>query len=645
MAKVRLQMEKKEQVVEEKAAAYVPEVRNKIAQLLLQAGKVTQEQLEYAQRVHAKLTSQSSLLSVLEELQYVTRDSVRETLQANPVSVPLGSLLVECGYLSEANLATALARQEENKSIKFGQLVVDLNFIEENDLLKVLSYQLGFPFVDPALFEVDPHLMDRATIELCRDNRLLPLEQREDGVLVAFADPLSRGNVKCAQGIWGESVIVAIARQRSIYEALNKLEVATGKKKKGAILAEPSDNVIVQAVNEILIEARRQAASDIHIEPHPDTLSVRFRKDGVLQLYREFPADMAAGITSRIKIMAGADIAERRRHQDGRIFFDEQGIKVDLRVSIYATIHGEKIVMRILSTQSELLSIHDLGMAPRIQQRFQEEALDAPSGVIIITGPTGSGKTSTLYSAVNRLNKPDCSIITAEDPVEFVLDGIAQCSINPKINVTFQETLKHMVRQDPDIIVIGEIRDKFSAEMAIEAALTGHKVLTTFHTEDSTGVLLRLLDMQIEAFLIASTVQAILAQRLVRRVCSSCKQQHPLTPDEIRRLGYSATREAGLIFYKGQGCNKCDYTGYKGRVAVQELLIPGNIVRDAVIARKTSHEIRRLSAKSTGLVTLLEDGINKATSGVTSFHEVIRQLPRLDKPRPVPELKRMLGEV
>ena len=246
---------------------------------------------------------------------------------------------------------------------------------------------------------------------------------------------------------------------------------------------------------------------------------------------------------------------------------------------------------------------------------------------------------------MNLLNKPDCSIITAEDPVEFVLDGISQCSINAKINLTFEETLKHMVRQDPDVIVIGEIRDKFSAEMAIEAALTGHKVLTTFHTEDSTGVLLRLLDMDIEAFLIASTVQAILAQRLVRRVCSSCKQEHLLTPDEIRRLGYSTTRESGLTFFKGRGCKKCNYTGYKGRVAVHELLIPSNVVRDAVIARKTSHEIRKLSAKSTGLVTLLEDGIDKATLGRTSFHEVIRQLPRLEKPRPVPELKRMLGEV
>lgn len=342
--------------------------------------------------------------------------------------------------------------------------------------------------------------------------------------------------------------------------------------------------------------------------------------------------------------MAGADIAERRRHQDGRIFFEEQGVQMDLRVSIYATIHGEKVVMRLLGAQSELLAINELGMAPRILQRFKEEGLEAPSGVVIITGPTGSGKTSTLYSAVNHLNSPTCSIITAEDPVEYVIDGIAQCSINPKINVTFEETLKHIVRQDPDIIVIGEIRDKFSAEMAIEAALTGHQVLTTFHTEDSTGALIRLLDMEIEAFLIASTVVSVLAQRLVRKVCPACKEDHLLTPDELRRLGYSPKDAAGLTFQKGRGCRKCNFMGYKGRIAIHELLVPNELVKDAVIARKTSYEIRKVSAETTGLVTLLEDGIFKASRGLTTFNEIIRQLPRLDRPRPIAALKRILGE-
>lgn len=644
MVEVRLELEK-EYVPEGVEVKHPPpEKRNEIARLLLKAGILTEDQLHYARRVHAKLASPRSLLSVLEELQYVTREQVRETLQKSPVSVPLGALLVELGYLSEADLAMVLASRKENRKAKFGRLILDLRLIDENDLLRVLSYQLGFPFIDPDVAEIDPKLLQRSPFSIYRENVYLPLHRQDGKVVIAFADPLNSENVASAKKIFGYSIVMAISRERSILETLRRLETSDKKGEKRPGHVEPNDNVIVQTVNSILVEAHKEGASDIHIEPMRDKLQVRFRRDGVLVPCMDLPLDMVPGISSRIKIMAGADIAERRRHQDGRMFFAENDIEMDLRVSIYATIHGEKIVMRLLGAQSELLKINELGMAPRIQQRFMEEGLEAPSGVIIITGPTGSGKTSTLYSAVNHLNNPNCSIITAEDPVEYVIDGIAQCSINPKINVTFEETLKHIVRQDPDVIVIGEIRDRFSAEMAIEAALTGHKVLTTFHTEDSTGALLRLLDMNIEAFLIASTVSAILAQRLVRRVCPDCSETYLLTPDEVRRLGYSPADVSGLTFQKGSGCSKCRYTGYKGRMAVHELLVPGEMVKDAVIARKTSYEIRKVSTRTTGLVTLLEDGIVKAGKGVTTFHEVIRQLPRLDKPRPIAELKRMLGE-
>lgn len=644
MAKVRVEMEREHQRTDKVSREFSPEKRNEIAKLLLKAELISEEQLLYAQRIHAKLTSQRSLLSVLEELQYVTKEQVRKTLQENPVSVPLGSLLVELGYISESDLAMALASQEENRSAKIGQLVVDLNLIDESILLKVLSYQLGFPFIDLAETQPDPQLMGRAPLQVFRENRFLPVRQEDGRTLVAFGDPLNGGHVNAAKKIFGEAIIQGISREKGVIDALNKLEASSKKGPAGAGRGEPSDNIIVQAVNALLIAAHREKASDIHIEPLKDKLQVRFRQDGVLIPYRDFPLDMAPGMASRIKIMAGADIAERRRHQDGRIYFEEQGVELDLRVSVYATIHGEKIVMRLLGAQSQLLSIDQLGMAPRLLQRFMEEVLDAPSGVVIITGPTGSGKTSTLYSAVNHLNNPNCSIITAEDPVEFVIDGISQCSINPKINVTFEETLKHMVRQDPDIIVIGEIRDRFSAEMAIQAALTGHKVLTTFHTEDSTGALLRLLDMDIEAFLIASTVVSVLAQRLVRKVCPHCSEDHRLTPDELRRLGYHPKEESGLTFRIGRGCRRCRFTGYKGRLAIHELLVPGEMVKDAVIARKTSYEIRRISTSSTGLVSLLEDGIFKATRGETTFQEVIRQLPRLARPRSLAELKRMLGE-
>ncbi|MCB2183260.1 MAG: Flp pilus assembly complex ATPase component TadA [Desulfobulbaceae bacterium] len=620
------------------------ENRNEIAQLLVSSGILSEDHLKYAQRVHAKLTSKRSLLSVLEELQYISLEQVREALQANPVSVPLGSLLVELGYISEQDLATVLESQRENKSNKMGRLLVDLHLIAENDLLRILSYQLGFPFIEMAVTEIDLHLVQRAPQKLYRENLFLPLSQEENGILIAFADPLNQDSLRAARQVFGKNIVCGIAREQGILEALNRIAKGSLKENDKSDHTEPSDNIIVQAVNSILIEANKQGASDVHIEPMRDRLQVRFRQDGVLIPFKDLPLDMAPGLTSRIKIMAGADIAERRRHQDGRIFFEEQGVLLDLRVSIYATIHGEKVVMRLLGAQNELLTIKELGMAPGILQRFKEEGLDAPSGVVIITGPTGSGKTSTLYSAVNHLNTPTRSIITAEDPVEYVIDGIAQCSINPKINVTFEETLKHIVRQDPDIIVIGEIRDKFSAEMAIEAALTGHQVLTTFHTEDSTGALLRLLDMDIEAFLIASTVVSVLAQRLVRKICPSCNEDHLLTPDELRRLGYKPKEAAGLVFQKGRGCRHCNFTGYKGRIAIHELLVPSELVKDAVIARKTSYEIRKVSTETTGLVSLLEDGIFKASRGITTFNEIIRQLPRLDRPRPIAELKRMLGE-
>jgi type IV pilus assembly protein PilB len=269
--------------------------------------------------------------------------------------------------------------------------------------------------------------------------------------------------------------------------------------------------------------------------------------------------------------------------------------------------------------------------------------LDVPSGVVLVTGPTGSGKTTTLYGAINYLNNINTSIITAEDPVEYVIPGISQCSINPKISITYEETLRHIVRQDPDVIVIGEIRDRFSADTAIQAALTGHKVLTTFHTEDSIGGLLRLLHMDIEAFLISSTVVSVIAQRLVRRVCPHCAEEHVLTSDEIRRLGYNPRDISRLVFARGTGCKECRFLGFKGRLAVFELLILNEEVKEALIDRRTSFEIRRISTESTGLVSLLEDGITKASQGLTSFEEIIRTLPRLANPRPIAELHRLQG--
>jgi type IV pilus assembly protein PilB len=371
-------------------------------------------------------------------------------------------------------------------------------------------------------------------------------------------------------------------------------------------------------------------------------MRVRFRQDGVLIQFQDFQIDILPALTNRIKVLCDVDITEKRRHQGGRFYFDYPGGQVDLRVSFYVTVHGEKIVLRVLNRKGVLINIEDVGLSRRMEKRFKEDALYMPSGVILITGPTGSGKTTTVYSCINHINNPETSIITAEEPVEYMIDGIAQCSINPRINLTFEETLRHIVRQDPDVIVIGEIRDNFSAEIAVQAALTGHKVLTTFHTEDSIGGLVRLLNMNIEAFLISSTVVSVMAQRLLRRICPACASDYKPTPTDLQRIGYTHDDVKGAAFRKGHGCGRCQYTGYSSRVGIFELLILNEQVRNAIIEQKTSQEIRRISIDSTGLVTLLEDGIVKAAAGATTIDELIRCLPRLQKPRPLPELRRLL---
>lgn len=614
-----------------------------IANLLVEGGHLTAHQLAHAKRIRAKLATPRTLLSVLQELQLVSTETLSQTLRANRTSLRLGDLLVELGLVTRSELEAALDAQREAGGGKaLGEFLVDNGYVEEHKLVEVLSFQLGYPCVDPHLAEIDRTLLAQAAPGLYSGHGFIPFARQDGQVLVAFSDPLDRSALQAARKVFGPDLAVAIATKRAISDAVALYERSA---RRGGAKAH-DEHKLVGLVNEIIAAAVHEGASDIHMEPQADRLRVRLRCDGVLVHHRELPRELAAGLASRIKVLAGADIAERRRHQDGRILFEdpEQGIDVDMRASFYVTIHGEKVVLRLLNRKGELLAIEDIGMAPRMLERFRDDALDVPSGVVMVTGPTGSGKTTTLYSAVNHLNDVHTSIVTVEDPVEYVIEGIAQCSINPKIQVTFEETLRHVVRQDPDVIVLGEIRDRFSAETAIQAALTGHKVLTTFHTEDSIGGLLRLLNMDIEAFLISSTVVSVVAQRLLRRVCSHCQEPYAATPFELRRLGYRPEDLAGARLVKGRGCSRCRFTGYRGRVGIFELLVLNEQVKDAILGRKTSYEIRRVSLETSGLVTLLEDGVLKAAKGETTLQEILRQLPRLSKPRPLQELRRILGE-
>jgi len=609
--------------------------------LLVDQGLIDAEKLKYALRVQGKLESPKPILLVLCDLGYVTHNQLVELFRNHPVKVKLGLFLVEFGYITNTDLDLALAEQRQKAGRKrLGEILVERNLISEMKMLEVLADLMGISVIDLSTAVIDQTLMTKPMLKSANKHCFLPIEKQMDGVLVAFGDPLDQNAIEMARHVLGAEIIPAVGRYSQIMRFLLNYERNTGAEK--AAVGEQS---AVAVANRIFEDAIRQGASDIHIEPLEHKVRVRQRIDGVMVHYRDFPVEIAQALISRIKVMAGADIAEKRRHQDGRVMFEQASSNrvIDMRASFFSTINGEKIVLRLLNRKTELLDIHEVGMAPLMLERFIQDSLDVPTGVIIITGPTGSGKTTTLYSAVDYLNAPEVSIVTAEDPVEYVIDGVAQCSINPKINLTYEETLRHIVRQDPDIIVLGEIRDKFSADTAIQAALTGHKVLTTFHTEDSIGGLLRLLNMEIEAFLISSTVVSVVAQRLLRRVCRHCAEPFRPDPALLRRLNVTPDDIAGAQFLLGKGCEKCRFTGYSGRVCVFELLSMNELVKDAILQRKTSYEIRRVSLETAGLVTLLEDGLVKAAAGATSLQEVIRNLPRFGKPRPLYELRRLLG--
>ncbi len=613
---------------------------SEIVDMLIQAEILKEEQVVYAQRVQSKLETSRGLLDVLKELELISDDQVKAAIRENHLSMRIGSLLVELGYISAQALENAFQIQSEDKQHrKLGEILVAHNFISQKQFLEVLSIQLGYPLVDPEFVQIDPNLFTRVPDRWYDLNPCIPIRWEENKILVAFADPLDKDAIASAKQAFNEDIRPAIAPPENIQAAIEQARrgFAAGLQ---ASLRKDSVVGIVDAIVAAAVEAN---ASDIHIEPLKDRLRVRFRQDGILVKHKDLPRDLIASLTSRIKVMCEVDITEKRRHQGGRMVFERSGIKLDLRASFYVTIHGEKIVLRLLNRKTELIELEDVGMAPKVLARFVGDALEQPSGVVLITGPTGSGKTTTVYSAINRINDPRISIATAEEPVEYMIDGVSQCSINPKINLTFEETLRHIVRQDPDVIVIGEIRDNFSAEIAVQAALTGHKVLTTFHTEDSIGGLVRLLNMNIEAFLVSSTVVSVLAQRLLRKVCASCAAPAPPHPGDLQRLGYSPTSVAGARFTTGQGCAECGYTGYRGRVGIFELLVLDEMVRNAVLEQRTSFEIRNICIESSGLVTLLEDGIVKAAEGTTTLEEVLRCLPRLHPPRPLGELRRALG--
>ena len=608
---------------------------------LVKGGYLTEKQVAYACRVQSKLEAPRPLLQVIKELEFITDEQTKTAIRKRPISMRIGSLLTEMGHISASDLRRALAIQAEEKSKrKIGEILVDLQLIEEQVLVETLSLQHGLPYIEPEWSSIDHKLFARVPLKWYETHQLLPIRKDGTKIIVAFADPMNAEELQVARQVFGENIIPAIACKGAIKEVVMTAQRREMKNQISAM----DEQFIVRLVDEIILAAVQRDASDVHIEPLADQWRVRFRQDGVLTHFEDFPLETAPAVASRIKVLCEVDITEKRRHQGGRFFFDHTDGKLDLRASFYVTVHGEKIVLRLLNRHSQLRKIEDIGLSAGMSQRFLSEALDLPSGELLFAGPTGSGKTTTVYSCLHHILNPQMSIITAEEPVEYVIDGISQCSINPKIGLTYEETLRHILRQDPDVIVIGEIRDNFSAEVSVQAALTGHKVLTTFHTEDSVGGLIRLLNMNIEAFMIASTVVSVMSQRLLRKACTFCKTPYKPSTHELQKIGYRRNDMVGTQLKMGRGCTSCQHTGYKGRVGIFELLIIDELVRDAVLERRPSKELRKISIESAGLLTLLEDGIVKAADGATTFDELLRSLPRLQTPRPLPELRRLIGE-
>ncbi|MDX8396311.1 MAG: ATPase, T2SS/T4P/T4SS family [Mariprofundaceae bacterium] len=608
----------------------------KFAQILLDETDLKVSALEKAIRIQQKLGNTKLLSTILVELGIISEDEHRRLIRKYGRSFRLGELVCELGYISLEQLKKAEVVMMKGTGKRIGEILFDLDFIDDRQVAQALSEQLGFPLIHIDIDMVDSKLIKQFAAKFLATNLVIPFDETKTKILVITADPLNDRAIKEIEHQTGKAATVSIGARNIIQALIEKLSTRGG--------AVEQKDQIAEIVDSILLSAIRDNASDIHLEPMSDHLRIRFRLDGVLIHKMDLPLDLSQRVTSRLKVLAGMDIADTRRHQDGRITRTISGIEVDFRVSTYVTVFGENMVMRILRRDGGLKSIEQISMSRGILERFKHDALDIPTGVIIITGPTGSGKTSTLYAAVDYLNRPTTKIISLEDPVEYVIEGIMQCSVDVKAERTFESSLKACMRQDPDIIVLGEVRDKYSASVAVQAALTGHKVLTTFHTEDSIGGLLRLMDMGIETFLISSTVVSILAQRLIRTICPDCRQAYMPNKRIANLIGLDDETLKNHTFHRGIGCGTCYGTGYHGRTALHELLILNEDVREAILEEKPSHEIREISCRKTNLLSLMENGLYKVLKDQTTVEEVYRIAPRSLSTRSVEEIVRLMGD-
>ncbi|MBI2014227.1 MAG: type II secretion system ATPase GspE [Candidatus Rokubacteria bacterium] len=549
----------------------------------------------------------------------------------------LGEILVQERLTTPDVIEQALARARTTGE-RLGEALVALGAVRAEDVLRALARQQGLPFLGRDELPSPLPIVKNLSPKYLRQYAVCPVSV-EGGVLtVATAEPLNPVVADDLRQSTGLAVKVVVSPADAILEAIDRTydgaasplqRIVEGMEDERGAEGEEDVNQlrdmafeapVVRLVNLLIENAIGAEASDIHIEPFEDTLRIRYRLDGILFDQEAPPRRLQAAVTSRVKLMAEMNIAERRLPQDGRIRVTLRGRRVDIRVSTIPTVHGESIVMRLLDRQSVFLSLEKLGFASGMLARF-EALIKRPHGIILVTGPTGSGKTTTLYGALDKINSPDRKIITVEDPVEDQLKGVNQIPVKPKIGLTFATGLRHIVRQDPDVILIGEIRDLETAEIAIQASLTGHLVFSTLHTNDAPGAITRLQDMGVEPYLVASTLEAVLAQRLVRRICAACRVPDAPSAADLSALGLEVA--AGTTLWRGRGCDECRGTGYRGRTGIYELFAVTEEARSLILRRAPSRDIRRVAVEG-GMVTLRLDGWAKACEGVTTVEEILR---------------------
>jgi type IV pilus assembly protein PilB len=579
------------------------------------------------------------------------------------MAVRIGELLLKEKRITPEQLQEALNYQRQNGG-KLGFNLIKLGFVKDEEITTLLSKQYGVPSISLQNFEIDPAVIKLVPADTAQRYQIIPLSRSGATLTIAMTDPTNVFAMDDIKFMTGYNVEPVVASETAVLEAIHKyyghaatassqpasaLEVATRALEEMPSVA-PGDDVevineleeisvealakqgeeapVIKLVNVILMSAIQKGASDIHIEPYEKELRVRYRIDGILYNVMQPPLKFRDAMTSRIKIMSRLDIAEKRLPQDGRIkvrFRDDAGTgkEIDFRVSCLPTLFGEKIVMRILDKDKLMLDMTKLGFESESLAKF-ESAISRPWGMVLVTGPTGSGKTNTLYSSISRINTSETNIMTAEDPVEFNLVGVNQVQVRESIGLNFAAALRSFLRQDPNIILVGEIRDFETAEIAVKAALTGHLVLSTLHTNDAPSTVNRLMNMGIEPFLVASSLNLICAQRLVRRICKHCSEPHPAQPQALMQAGFSAEDARAIVPNHGRGCDKCNNTGYKGRVGLYEVMEVTEELRELILVGASAIELRR-KAVDEGMLTLRHSGLRKVKDGVTTIEEVVRE--------------------